>query len=745
MDLNTFLERDIMQFLETIEVKREEKISEVSEEMENIQMDKNYPKLLEEALKKRDLIQAKNLFEEVNEKLKDSKTDVEKDVFLNVLDDMYTNIKLFSTNKESEKLELKKITELHKQKEEADISETAVSEKPDKETTKQLIFEPETAKDLEDKKNRLKKAITEEESKISELMHKNELLEAIKEFSVMKEKVADFPTQFIRERSQLEEQLRITYNKLKNTPQGFDDETTELLKRVSPIVDISPEPIDARVSGQLSIKGPEQKAAPKPILSPIPEPDPIIEPKTTVKEATKAQSSKAASALRTESVPDDETLSTSEDKPLNEPTPEPDLKPLIITKKNKITDLLKENKISEAKKEYSELKKTFEEHKGSKEHYNHVKESFEAIKKAQTLKKPPETPKIKERTSIDILKESINRSEDKIITLVSKKQLPEAKKEYKLLTNKIEREHQLFKEERKTLEKLKEIFQLIQELESKDKLEKQNRKELSTKRRQTKKEFLEHQRKISEFLKNKDIEASIKEYKAMKKVFKEHPYKDHEEKKEFFTDLTATFNHIKKVEELEKKRLERMQEAVKTKKEQTLQRTKEQVDLGTRKIQTFLEEKKVKKAMQEYEHMKAVFDKFPREYKKERKKIYEHMNNLFKRIQDDAAKIKKEQETKKETKQKIDFEQKELLRRKKEVHPFMLMIKKELKDTIKQMKKGLIVEADNNLLEAKHMTELISDEFKTEKEQFEEIINEVDYRMNFLRNTVQLTVREENA
>ena len=99
--------------------------------------------------------------------------------------------------------------------------------------------------------------------------------------------------------------------------------------------------------------------------------------------------------------------------------------------------------------------------------------------------------------------------------------------------------------------------------------------------------------------------------------------------------------------------------------------------------------------------------------------------------------------TKNEAKQELDFEQKDILRRKKEVQPFMLMIKKELKETIKQMKKGLVVEADNSLLEAKHMTELIPDEFKTEKKQFEEIINEVEHRINFLRNTV--TVREENV
>lgn len=241
--------------------------------------------------------------------------------------------------------------------------------------------------------------------------------------------------------------------------------------------------------------------------------------------------------------------------------------------------------------------------------------------------------------------------------------------------------------------------------------------------------------KISNEIQKKDLAKAMVLYKSMKKEFSKYPEKDEKEKENLFNDLIEAYYQIKK---FEKSHLEVKMHAEKLeedRKEHILGDTNEQVQLILKKIKVYLDHDDVKMSMSEYENLKKVFEKFPKEFKDERKKLYDHMVVVYNEIHKKSSILKqKKQEIEPP---KIELVSKEMSDKKNNIN-FLIEQKKKIKDIISLMKERRFEDAGLKLLEAKQAINRFPEEEKKEKEQYSDIVEEISHRLNFLKQIMEI-------
>lgn len=247
--------------------------------------------------------------------------------------------------------------------------------------------------------------------------------------------------------------------------------------------------------------------------------------------------------------------------------------------------------------------------------------------------------------------------------------------------------------------------------------------------------------KISEFLQNTDGAAAMIEYKKMRGSFNEYPANPKHEKEELFNDVISSYYQIKKLEKIKKLESNRTQRKKDEKREKILIDAKENILVFTQKIQVFLKEKELKKAMEEYEQAKVMFEKFPEKYSEERKALYTHLLDLYKDIKKKAEEIKGKNKIvikKKVIEKQIEEKEVDEKDKDKRTHSFIVDLKKEVRDIILLMKDHKIKEAEMNLLEVKRKMNWFPEGKDNEKQQFEHLIDEINHRINFLKQTPKI-------
>jgi len=269
-----------------------------------------------------------------------------------------------------------------------------------------------------------------------------------------------------------------------------------------------------------------------------------------------------------------------------------------------------------------------------------------------------------------------------------------------------------------------------------------------------KKRILENSRMIGESLRNHDLLNAMKQYHDMRHNFS--LIKESDEREEVFNVLITAYYQIKKAEQsvkaatIHKKKIEAEQ------KKQIIDDTKTKALMLSKKIQVFLKEEDYKKVIEEYNKLKDLFETIPKKYKEERKSMYNHIlkvyNVIKKRVenQKDAVnnrgvksgiksnksnnKLKSENQT---TKQSVKQPVKLKLNptNKPTTKPVTIDIKSKIKDVIMLMNNGKTHEAEIELLGIKQQVDNLTDKPSNKKKQFEEVIDEVNHRINFLKQT----------
>ncbi|NQU98901.1 hypothetical protein HQ533_05535 [Candidatus Woesearchaeota archaeon] len=210
MDLDKFLERDVIEFLEQKDLERKEKREVISEEVEEFSMDKDYYQIFREALEKRDLYSAKKMFEEVKEKFAKAETDVEKNTFTGLIENMYTDLKNFDAKEDVEKEFVKEITGME-----------AITKEPiDDKKAKQ-------EKELVDKKIKIKNEIAVHQEKTAEFLQKMDLEAAMSEYRKMKGSFEGFPDGAKQEKEEIFNDVISSYYQIKRLENLKKKETSQ--------------------------------------------------------------------------------------------------------------------------------------------------------------------------------------------------------------------------------------------------------------------------------------------------------------------------------------------------------------------------------------------------------------------------------------------------------------------------------------------------------------------------------------
>jgi len=210
MNIESFLEKDIIEFLEKKDLERKEKREIVAEEIEEFSLKKDYYKLFKTALEKRDLYTAKKLFEEVQQNFANAETDVEKETYTGLMENMFTEMKGFDAKEETEKEFVKEITSMG--------------------TIKEIESKEIKKDEFEEKKIKIKNELAVASEEISEFLQKGDLAAAMNEYKSMKGRFNEFPDEAKVEKEELFNDLISSYYQIKKLEKIKKEEKEETKK-----------------------------------------------------------------------------------------------------------------------------------------------------------------------------------------------------------------------------------------------------------------------------------------------------------------------------------------------------------------------------------------------------------------------------------------------------------------------------------------------------------------------------------
>ncbi len=209
MNFGTFIERDMIEFLEREEEKKRTKIENVEEETDFFNFQQDYYQDLIRALDKDDLTKAKNIFDEVKGRFAKSTNKIEKKKLSVLLDDIYMEIKRHSKKKDSGKQLDEEVRELE---------EEGVFEKKLNEVSKQEKLAEEG------RRQKIIDAVYDGTDKIKVYLEKRDLMASMIEYKTMKVKFDQFPEKFKEEKEKLFNEVITTFYQIKKLENDLQDE-----------------------------------------------------------------------------------------------------------------------------------------------------------------------------------------------------------------------------------------------------------------------------------------------------------------------------------------------------------------------------------------------------------------------------------------------------------------------------------------------------------------------------------------
>ena len=112
MNLENFLEKDIIEFLEEKEKNVSQKKEEIVEEKEEFSTHKDYASLFQNALDVRDMQTAKNIFREIQTKVANAKTQIEHESYTELMESMFTQMQVIKEKSKDDKGFVKEIEDM---------------------------------------------------------------------------------------------------------------------------------------------------------------------------------------------------------------------------------------------------------------------------------------------------------------------------------------------------------------------------------------------------------------------------------------------------------------------------------------------------------------------------------------------------------------------------------------------------------------------------------------------------------
>ncbi len=251
--------------------------------------------------------------------------------------------------------------------------------------------------------------------------------------------------------------------------------------------------------------------------------------------------------------------------------------------------------------------------------------------------------------------------------------------------------------------------------------------------------------RISDYLRKHNLKAAMNEYKLMKKYFALYPKTDHKGKDAMFNDLVASYYQIKKLEEETKNEVTEKDIAQKKELEEKLEDIKHKTLYISKKIKVFLGAEDYTKAAENYEQLKELFILMPKNAKKERKLLYNHVLKVYNGIKSKLELEKKKNPELKISADLLDKPSSETINKTEEEKNTDgnfakqgMKLKSEIKEIISLMKQKDIHQANLKLMEVKHEVESLTDNKKYKKEQFEHVLSEISHRINFLKHSMEI-------
>ncbi|MBU0471378.1 MAG: hypothetical protein KKF89_06105 [Nanoarchaeota archaeon] len=204
MDLDKFLEKDIIEFLELKDKEREERKDEASEEIvEKISTHQTQYQLFQDAIERKDFYSAEKMFEDVKNKFARATSESEKNKYMTLMENMYTDLQ----NSDFENFEKKEDVEKEF------VNEIKSLEKDDKLIHGKKRIEQE--KELKEQKIKIKNEISECQEKIIDYLQREDLEAAIKEYKKMKARFDMYPEEPKEEKQEVFTTVISTYYQLR--------------------------------------------------------------------------------------------------------------------------------------------------------------------------------------------------------------------------------------------------------------------------------------------------------------------------------------------------------------------------------------------------------------------------------------------------------------------------------------------------------------------------------------------------
>ena len=237
MDLESYLEQNIIDFLEKKEAEKEIKATQIRKEQESFRMKKDYLGILRSAISTENFEKAKEIFDEADNEFAKAKTDIERKQYTEMMDTMFLMIRKHDSLKKEIKRMIEKKEREHEEQKQKEAIKT--EEKPvslSKMQPKGVVMtevpaeEPMNKDDVQKLVVAVKKDLENSNIKISQYLETNNFNAAMDEYKQMKKRFDQVPD-YAEEKKNLFEDLISCYNQIKKLEHLVTKEITDEIKK----------------------------------------------------------------------------------------------------------------------------------------------------------------------------------------------------------------------------------------------------------------------------------------------------------------------------------------------------------------------------------------------------------------------------------------------------------------------------------------------------------------------------------
>ncbi len=238
--------------------------------------------------------------------------------------------------------------------------------------------------------------------------------------------------------------------------------------------------------------------------------------------------------------------------------------------------------------------------------------------------------------------------------------------------------------------------------------------------RNLKGEIVRSHMKIADYIKKRDLKSSIEEYGNLKKLCEQFPQEMEEEKTALLADALSLYDSINKLKASLANQgiIERADIKEQGKEKDDRERIKHEINSKLEIIKSLFMQKNTPGAISEYNELRELFNSYPEQPAEEKKQLYEEIMRAHKDVKMLENNLKRKS-------------------------PFydsdnVANIKKILESVNAFLDNGKVEEATNNLLEAKHRTQLLPKEAYDDKYNLVKEIEKIEHKLIFVKNVKRI-------